>query len=117
MPLIPCTTDLMFPSAVWQDLESTDAAHYRDGIATLSGQRFEIVGVLGTGAGGAVLLAHDRDSKTRVALKCLGPDYTGSIETRERFRREALIASQLQHPNIVPCFEFLYRGNFAMAVM
>ncbi|MEO8032557.1 MAG: serine/threonine-protein kinase [Gemmatimonadota bacterium] len=107
----------MAPSATWQDLEPSDATHYRECVAALGGARFEIINLLGVGGGGAVVLAQDLDLKTRVAIKCLGPDYTGSIETRERFRREALIATQLQHPNIVPCFEFTYRGRFAMAVM
>ncbi|HKV73285.1 MAG TPA: serine/threonine-protein kinase [Gemmatimonadales bacterium] len=107
----------MSVSAVWQELEPGDAAHYREGIAALTGDRFAVLRLLGTGGGGAVLLAFDRTTKTRVALKCLGPDSKGSLENRERFRREALIASQLEHANVVPCFEFLYRGSFAMAVM
>jgi serine/threonine-protein kinase len=107
----------MSMTAVWQGLEPTEAAHYRNGIAALTGDRFEILSLLGAGGGGVVLLAQDRALKTRVALKCLGPSHGGSIEARERFRREALIATQLQHAHIVPCFEFLYRGDFALAVM
>lgn len=107
----------MAPQATWQDLEPSDATHYRACIAALGGDRFEIINLLGAGGGGAVVLANDLERKTRVAIKCLGPDYTGSIETRERFRREALISTKLQHPHIVPCFEFTYRGRYAMAVM
>lgn len=107
----------MSATAVWQGLEPAEAAHYREGVAALTGNRFEILGRLGVGGSSMVMLAQDREHGRRVALKCLGPNYSGSIETRERFRREALIATQLQHANIVPCFEFSYRGDFAVAVM
>lgn len=66
--------------------------------------RYQIERLLGRGAVGVVLLAHDADSGRRVAIKALSteglaPDALS--EARERFYREVEIARRLQHPDIV----------------
>jgi serine/threonine-protein kinase len=50
-------------------------------------------------------------------VKALTQDLVTSVESRERFRREALITSQLSHPHIVPCFDFVWDGAVAATVM
>ena len=54
---------------------------------------------------GRVWIAHDRRLHRDVALKEIRPDATVNAQSRQRFVREAQIASQLQHPNIVPVYE------------
>jgi eukaryotic-like serine/threonine-protein kinase len=54
---------------------------------------------------GRVWIAHDRKLHREVALKEIRPDATVNAQSRQRFVREAQIASQLQHPNIVPVYE------------
>lgn len=66
--------------------------------------RYQIERLLGRGAAGVVLLAHDADSGRRVAIKALSteglaPDALS--EVRERFYREVEVARRLQHPDIV----------------
>ena len=62
--------------------------------------RFILEKRLGAGAVGAVYLANDRETGTRVALKFLHEHIDGMEEHRERFEREAAALAQLQHPVI-----------------
>jgi serine/threonine protein kinase/WD40 repeat protein len=67
---------------------------------------YEVVRTLGSGGQGVVLLAEDTRLGRRVALKVLAPhlDFV-STERLVRFRREAEILSQLDHPGICPVYE------------
>jgi serine/threonine protein kinase/WD40 repeat protein len=65
---------------------------------------YRVESKLGEGAMGTVYRAHDAKLDRPVALKVLRGDqaYPGR---RERFRREALAASGLMHPNIVTVYD------------
>ncbi|GIW72054.1 MAG: hypothetical protein KatS3mg102_1596 [Planctomycetota bacterium] len=65
-------------------------------------QRYEILERLGEGGMGAVYLARDRVLGRRIAYKVLrrDPDLPASLAAR--FRDEACITAQLDHPHIVP---------------
>src|SRR5262245_17761895 len=66
---------------------------------------FRILAVLGHGGMGAVYLA-ERDGLQRcVALKVIHGPMAQSPRMRERFRREAIAASRLEHPAICPVYE------------
>lgn len=51
-----------------------------------------------------VFLAHDTKHGRRVAIKVLRPDLSAVLGT-ERFLREIRVASQLQHPHILPLYD------------
>jgi serine/threonine-protein kinase len=89
----------------------------RDRIARLTGDRHEVLGLLGRGGMSRVYLAWDRVLHRRVAIKLLDAGLSDAVEHRERFRREALIAAQLEHPHIVPCYDSIHRPDVALAVM
>ncbi len=59
---------------------------------------------IGRGGMGVVYLARDEKLERPVAIKVLPDSPDGQEETRERFLREARIAGQLSHPNIVPIY-------------
>ncbi|MFE3541392.1 serine/threonine protein kinase [Nocardia sp. NPDC059177] len=61
-----------------------------------------IEGILGVGGMGIVYLAlHPRIKKRRVALKVLADALAGNEAARRAFEREAALAADLEHPNIV----------------
>lgn len=66
---------------------------------------FEIREVLGSGGFAVVYKAYDRVLDRMVALKIPRPHVLASPELRKRFVREALVAAQLDHSQIVPIYE------------
>lgn len=86
-------------------------------VTLLTDNRYEVIRPLARGGMSVVLLGVDRTRGRRVALKLLDPVAGLSVENRERFRREAIISADLQHPNIVPCYQFFNGGKLALAVM
>ncbi|WP_309138709.1 serine/threonine-protein kinase [Nocardia cyriacigeorgica] len=66
---------------------------------------YQIERRLGRGGMGSVYLAKHPRLPRRTALKLLNPDLFDDKETRARFEREADLAAQLDHPNIVTVFD------------
>src|SRR5262249_9402057 len=56
-------------------------------------------------------LAHDRQLDRDVALKELRPEVTDDAALWARFQREARITGQLEHPGIVPVYEYVRRAE------
>ncbi len=67
--------------------------------------RFELLSVLGEGGMGTVYLAHDPANDERVALKLLGGGAAPGDKMAQRFERECLALSKLNHPNLVEIYE------------
>ncbi|MBV9789402.1 MAG: protein kinase [Chloroflexi bacterium] len=72
---------------------------------TLINGRYRVVRTIGSGGMGSVFAAHDERLGRQVALKLLRPDLASDQRARERFLREAQIAAQLVHPNIVRTYD------------
>ena len=67
--------------------------------------RYRLEGRLGAGGMSTVFLATDRVLERRVAVKLLAEHLAEDGDFVARFRREALAAARLQHPNIVQVFD------------
>jgi len=63
---------------------------------------YRIEGIVGVGRMGVVYLAIDRITGRAVALKVLREDVGADPEYRARFRREADLLAQLDHPHVLP---------------
>lgn len=68
--------------------------------------RFRVVRHLGTGGMGTAFEASQRDLNRPVCLKFLKSDALTSLDSVNRFKREARVLASLQHKNIVECFAF-----------
>ena len=74
--------------------------------ATTIAGRYRIEGRLGVGGMSTVHLAFDSRLERYVALKLLAEHLADDPTFVSRFRREALAAARLVHPNIVQVFDF-----------
>jgi serine/threonine protein kinase len=72
---------------------------------TVLDDRYDVVRPLGSGGMGEVFLARDRVLGRDVALKVLRKQFAGDEEFAERFKREAMSAASLTHPNIVQVYD------------
>jgi len=67
--------------------------------------RYDIRTELGRGGMGIVYRAHDPLLNREVAIKLIPPTLLSS-ETEQRFQREAQLVAQMDHPAVVPIFDF-----------
>lgn len=82
--------------------------------------RYRVSSLLGRGGMAAVYRAHDTLLRRDVALKILYPQYGDDPTLMERFKREAIVAASLDHPNIVPIYdvgEYDHMGYMAMKLL
>jgi TolB-like protein/Flp pilus assembly protein TadD len=73
----------------------------QDQIAEALAGSYAIERELGGGGMSRLFLARDLVLERQVAIKVLPPEFAAGVGT-ERFRREIVLAAQLQHANIVP---------------
>src|ERR1700681_2561850 len=74
--------------------------------------RYEIRCKLGEGGMGEVYLAVDTSELGRtVAIKLLSPEGAANPQRMQRFIQEAKTVSALNHPNILPIYEFGQEGD------
>jgi serine/threonine protein kinase len=74
--------------------------------ATTIAGRYRLEGRLGVGGMSTVHLAFDQRLERQVAIKLLAEHLADDPAFVSRFRREALSAARLVHPNIVQVFDF-----------
>jgi serine/threonine protein kinase/Mg-chelatase subunit ChlD len=68
--------------------------------------RYEVIEELGQGGMAIVYLARDPYMKRQVAVKVLPRQFTFDPQFRTRFQREAEVIATLEHPSIVPVYDF-----------
>ncbi|MGH2775662.1 MAG: Stk1 family PASTA domain-containing Ser/Thr kinase [Actinomycetota bacterium] len=83
----------------------------------LYGNRYRVVGLLGTGGMARVYRARDELLGREVALKVLSERLSSDRSFVERFRREAQNAAGLNHPNIVALYDYGDEDNRYFIVM
>ncbi len=78
---------------------------------------YRIEKLLGQGGMGEVYLGVHTEIERKVAIKVISPHLARDERIRERFRREALILSRLNHPNIVQLYDFWDRPEGLFLIM
>jgi serine/threonine protein kinase len=79
--------------------------------------RYEVEDELGTGGMAVVYRARDPYMQRQVAIKVLAYQLTSDTLYQEYFQREAEVIATLEHPCIVPVFDFGRHGNQPYIVM
>jgi serine/threonine-protein kinase len=73
--------------------------------------QYRILGRIGRGAMGEVLIARDAELGRTVAFKRILPELALDASMSSRFFLEAQITAQLDHPNVVPIYDFEIAGD------
>jgi WD40 repeat protein/tRNA A-37 threonylcarbamoyl transferase component Bud32 len=68
--------------------------------------RYHVSNLLGRGGFAVVYLANDPFVKRQVAIKVLPAQFTDTAAMRSRFQQEAEIIAALEHPAIVPIYDY-----------
>jgi eukaryotic-like serine/threonine-protein kinase len=90
-------------------------------MANLSGQlianRYQVISLVASGGMASVYLANDQVLERKVALKVIHPHLAKDKSFVEKFQREAKMAAQLSHPNLVNVFDQGTDGDVIFLVM
>ena len=78
---------------------------------------YRVIAKLGQGGMATVFKAYHPALDRYVALKVLHPVFKETPQFLERFRREAKVVAKLEHPNIVPVYDFAEHEGFPYLVM
>ncbi|MGL4420754.1 MAG: serine/threonine-protein kinase, partial [Gemmataceae bacterium] len=102
LPNLPGTTDLEVPGGVTTPPVTSNRNHaFTTSDSTVS-EHFELRDFLASGGMGEVYYGHDTALNRQIAIKLLKARYTEDKNAVRRFREEAQITGQLQHPGIPP---------------
>src|SRR5262245_1269767 len=86
-------------------------------IGEVVADKYRIERLLGAGGMAEVYAAINIRTERRVALKWILPALAASNEVLARFRREALAAGRINHPNVVTIFDVVEHQGSACLVM
>ena len=93
------------------------AVSEEDRLRWATGDDYEVLASLGRGQFGSVWRVRDLALEREVALKMLHPNIARNEDAVARFRREARLAAQLQHPAIVPIYSWDSKGDVSWYIM
>ena len=116
---VPQGLDLIIQRALSKnkDQRYSSAAEFAEALRSLRfANRYQIIRELGRGGMGVVYLARDPLLKRDVAIKVITPEFLGS-EAVERFKREAQVVANMDHPSIVGVFDIGEHGGSLFFVM
>ncbi|MFC9997059.1 protein kinase [Nocardia sp. NPDC127526] len=95
-----------------KDLNSTDIGRVR---AALPG--YDIDGQIGRGGCGVVLAGTHRGLHRRVAIKQIPPQFADDMQVRRRFVDEARVMAALDHPHVVPVYDYIEHEDLCLLVL
>ena len=78
---------------------------------------FDIGGQIGRGGCGVVLSGTHRQLRRQVAIKQIPPQFAESAAVRRRFLVEAQLIASIEHPHVVPVYDYVEDGDLCLLVM
>ncbi|MGW4356262.1 protein kinase domain-containing protein [Nocardia sp. NPDC004582] len=94
------------------NLSDADVARVR---AALPG--YAIGGQIGRGGCGVVLAGVHRGLNRRVAIKQIPPHFADDMQVRRRFVDEARVMAALDHPHVVPVYDYIEHDDLCLLVL
>ena len=88
-----------------------------DSLIGLEFGHYRIIEKIGSGGMGVVFRAHDEHLDREVAIKVLTPGTITDEAARKHLRKEALVLSKLNHPNIATVYDFDTQSGVDFLVM
>src|ERR1700730_8775844 len=78
---------------------------------------YDVVGELGRGGSGVVLEGRHKHLGREVAIKQAPRTLTDNPAVRKRFTAEARLLASLDHPHIVPIYDFVEHAGLCLLIM
>jgi DNA-binding SARP family transcriptional activator/WD40 repeat protein len=89
----------------------------RSGLETATVRGYELRELIGEGDFGSVYRAYQTAVAREVAIKAIHPEYSNVASFVARFEAEAQFVAQLEHPHIVPLYDYWRDPDGAYLVM
>lgn len=96
---------------------SGDFRQVRDALIRDALPSYDVDGELGQGGWGVVIAGRHRRLDRRVAIKQLPMAFASDPTVRRRFTDEARVLASLDHPHVVPIYDFVEREGLCLLVM
>lgn len=78
---------------------------------------YDLMGEIGRGSWGVVLRARHRQLGREVAVKQLPVEFSAQADVRRRFVHEARLLASLDHPHIVPVYDYIEKEGVCLLIM
>ena len=104
-------------------IQTSDGSHVIENILVKDFQagdkikQFIIKRLIAKGGMGSVYLAYDEKLKRNVAIKTIRSEYINNEVTKQRFKQEAQILSQINHPSICQVYDYISFDNTDVIVL
>ncbi len=112
-----CGTLTMDPHDATVTIETGDPEALFHRVRMVLAGEFDVERELARGGMGVIFKATEVGLRRSVAVKVLPPDLGLSVKTAERFKREARMVAELDHPNIIPVYRVGQLGGILFIAM
>ena len=112
-----CGTLVVDPHGNTVIVETEDPEALLHRVQMVLAGEFDVERELARGGMGVIFKATEVGLRRTVALKVLPPELGISVKTAERFKREARMVAELDHPNIIPVYRVGHLGGVFFIAM
>jgi len=112
-----CGTLVVDPQGSTLILETEDPEALLQRVRMVLAGEYDVERELARGGMGVIFKATEVGLRRSVALKVLPPELGLSVKTAERFKREARMVAELDHPNIIPVYRVGQLGGVFFIAM
>lgn len=112
-----CGTPVVDPQSATLVLETEDPEALFQRVRMVLAGEYDVERELARGGMGVIFKATEVGLRRAVALKVLLPELGLRVRTAERFKREARMVAELDHPNIIPVYRVGRLGGIFFIAM